>query len=143
MDEDYPKPLAELAWNNREIVLYLVKPTGLDRTMNHPEVGRERLKWSWGHDVALTCPTPPRTGQTHRLPPIPAPPNPRLCPRHKSIVYKGCTLGVRGVRTGCTMSKSVGIRRASGVHPLYTVLRAHEYGLAGQQMEGLVAPAPF
>ena len=73
----------------------------------------------------------------------PRPPNPRLCPRHKSIVYKGCTLGVRGVRTGCTMSKSVGIRRASGVHPLYTVLRAHEYGLAGQQMEGLVAPAPF
>jgi len=41
-------------------------------------------------------------------------------------VYKGCTLGVRGVRTGCTMAKPVGIRGASGVHPLYTVLSADE-----------------
>ena len=84
----------------------------------------------WDHDIALSCPTPPRNGQKHRLPPIPGAPHPKLCPRHKSIVYKGCTLGVRGVRTGCTMPKPVGIRGASGVHPLYTVLRAHEYGLS-------------
>ena len=53
------------------------------------------------------------------------PPNPKLFPRHKSLVYKGCTLGVRGVLTGCTMAKPVGFPGASGVHPLYTVLRAH------------------
>ena len=52
-------------------------------------------------------------------------------------------MGVRGVRTGCTMAKPVGIRGASGVHPLYTALRAHEYGLAVHQIEGFVAPAPF
>ena len=52
-------------------------------------------------------------------------------------------MGVRGVRIGCTMAKPVGIRGASGVHPLYTVLRGHEYGLAGHQIEGLVAPALF
>ena len=62
----------------------------------------------------------------------PRPPHPQLCPRPQSTVYKGCTLGVRGVRTGCTMAKSVGIRGASGVHPLYTVLRADEYGMAVQ-----------
>ena len=82
------------------------------------------------HDIALTGPPPPRTGQTHRLPPLPGAPNPQLFPKPKSAVYKGCTLGVRGVRTGCTMAKPVGIRGASGVHPLYTVLRADEYGLA-------------
>ena len=52
-------------------------------------------------------------------------------------------MGVRGVRTGCTMAKTVGIRGASGVHPLYTVPRGREYGLAVPQIEGLGAPAPF
>ena len=41
------------------------------------------------------------------------------------------------------MAKPVGIRGASGVHPLYTVLRAREYDLAVPQIEGLGALAPF
>ena len=55
-------------------------------------------------------------------------------------MYKGCTWGVQGVLTGCTMEKTVGIPGASGVHPLYTVLRADEYGLAVHQIEGLWNP---
>jgi len=37
------------------------------------------------------------------------------------------------------MEKRVCFPGASGVHPLYTVLREHEYGMAVHQIEGLVA----
>ena len=86
-----------------------VEPTDLDRTTDYPEVG-----------IALTCTTQPRTGQTHRLPPIPgAPPSqalPEAQKRRVQGVYIGCTRGAHRLYHAKTGGHPWGIRCTPLVH---------------------------